>query len=79
MVGSSYGVCHEILTEILNMSSIATKFVPRHLTNDHKQRPVNVSLELREKANEDPTFMSRVIMDDEVVSQIENEIEGTTF
>jgi hypothetical protein len=42
------------------MCRIAAKFVPR-LLNDQKQRRVNVSRELREKANEDPTFISRII------------------
>jgi hypothetical protein len=37
----------------LNMRRIATKFVPRLLTNDQKQRCINVCLELRQKANED--------------------------
>jgi hypothetical protein len=54
--GISYGVCQEIVTENLNMRRIAAKFVPRLLTNDQKQRRVNVCLELREKANEDPNL-----------------------
>jgi ribosomal protein S25 len=36
-VGISYGVCQEILTENLNVRSIAAKFVPRLLTNDRKR------------------------------------------
>jgi hypothetical protein len=40
----SYGVCQS-LTENLNMRCIAAKFVPRLLTNDQKQRHVNVYLE----------------------------------
>jgi hypothetical protein len=35
--GNSYGVCQAILTENLNMLCIATKFIPRLLTNDQKQ------------------------------------------
>jgi hypothetical protein len=48
------------------MHLIATKFVPL-LTNDQKQWHVNVCLELREKANEEPTFthICRIIMGDE--------------
>jgi hypothetical protein len=66
-VGISYGVCQEILlvTENLNRRHIAAKFVPQFLTNDQKQRHVNVCLEPREKANEDPTFISRIITGDE--------------
>jgi 1,2-phenylacetyl-CoA epoxidase PaaB subunit len=54
--GINYGVCQEIVTENLNMRRIATKFVPLLLTNDQKQ--------LREKTNEDQTFISRIIMGD---------------
>jgi hypothetical protein len=44
--GISYRVCQEILTENLNMSHTAAKFVPRLLTNDQNQWHVNVCLEL---------------------------------
>jgi histone-lysine N-methyltransferase SETMAR len=64
-VGISYGVCQAILTENMNMRHIAAKFVPRLLSNDQKQRRVNMCLELREKANEDPTFISRITTGDE--------------
>jgi hypothetical protein len=49
------------------MHSISAKFVPQLLTNDQNQWCVNMCLELLEKANEDPTFMSisRIIMGDE--------------
>jgi hypothetical protein len=49
------------------MRLIAAKFVPRLLTNDKKQRRVNMCLELQEKANEDPTFtfIPRIITGDE--------------
>jgi hypothetical protein len=65
--GISYRVCQEILTENLNMRCTAAKSVPRLVTNDQKQQHVNECLELREKANEDPTFthISRIIKGDE--------------
>jgi histone-lysine N-methyltransferase SETMAR len=47
------------------MCRIAAKFVPRLLTNDQKRRHVSLYLELREKANEDPTFISRIVTGDE--------------
>jgi hypothetical protein len=61
------GVCQETSREILNMRSTAPKFVPRLLTNDQKQRRVNLCLEIREKANEEPTLtsISRIITGDE--------------
>jgi hypothetical protein len=49
------------------MRHIAVKFVPRLLTSDQKQRREKVCLEIREKANEDPTFIriSGIITGDE--------------
>jgi hypothetical protein len=47
------------------MRRIAVKFVPLLLTNNQEQWHVNVSCELREKANKDRTFICRIIMDDE--------------
>jgi hypothetical protein len=46
------------------MPCIAAKFVPQLLTNDQKQWRVNVRLKLREKANEDPTLICRIITGD---------------
>jgi hypothetical protein len=63
-VGISYGVCQEILTENMNMLYIAVKFVPWLLTNDQKQRHINMYLELQENANEDQTFISMIITSD---------------
>jgi hypothetical protein len=47
------------------MRRITVKFVPQLLANDQKQRRENLCLELREKANEDPTFISKIITGDE--------------
>jgi hypothetical protein len=58
----SLGICQKILTENLKMCHIAAKFVPLFLTSDQKQRSVNLCLALRKKANEDPIFISRIIM-----------------
>jgi hypothetical protein len=63
-IGISYGDYQETLTENLNMPRIAVKFVPQLLTNNQKQRRVNMCLELQEKANKDPTFISRIIIGD---------------
>jgi hypothetical protein len=68
MIGIVYGVFQEILTENLNMRRTTAKFVPRLLTNGQKQRQarrVNVCLELREKANGDLTFISKIMTVDE--------------
>jgi hypothetical protein len=65
--GISYGVFQEILKENLNLGCIAVKFVPRLLTNDQKQQHINVSLELQDKPNENPTFtrIPRIIIGEE--------------
>jgi hypothetical protein len=60
--GISYGAYQEILTENLNVCHTAAKFVLQFLMSDQKQRHINACLELQEKANEGPTFISRIIM-----------------
>jgi hypothetical protein len=47
------------------MHCIATEFIPKLLRNDQKQWCINMYLELQEKANEDPAFISRIITGDE--------------
>jgi hypothetical protein len=49
----------------VNMHHGAMKSVPRLLTNDQKQWHINICLKLWQGAKEDPTFSSRIIMDDE--------------
>lgn len=61
MIGISYGACQEILTEKLNIHRVAAKFVPLLLTLDQKQQRFDMCLELHEKVNKDPTFISRII------------------
>jgi len=41
-VGQSYGSCHRILVDELNMRRIATKFVPRLLNNDQRNHWVQL-------------------------------------
>jgi hypothetical protein len=47
------------------MCRSATKFVSQLLTNDQKQQRINACLELQEKANKDPTCISRITTGDE--------------
>ena len=47
------------------MRCIAAKFVPRLLIADQRQRRVDVCQELRELANNDRCFLSRIITGDE--------------
>jgi len=47
------------------MMSMATKFVPRPLTDDQKQHQLEVSMDLKEHVSNDPDFLSKVITGDE--------------
>ena len=54
-----------ILTTDLNMRRVSAKFVPRVLTVEQKQQRLSVSLELRDRAASDSTFLGNVITGDE--------------
>ena len=64
-VNLSYGTVQTILTCDLNMHRVAAKFVPRLLTPEQKEHRVAICQELRQRAVDDPSFMSRVITGDE--------------
>jgi len=64
-VGISHGTCHKILTEDLKMRRVASKFVPRLQSVDQKQQRLDVCLDLKENAANDPSFLSNVIRGDE--------------
>ena len=61
LVGISHGTCHTILTEDMKMRRVASKFVPRLLSVDQKQQRLDVSLDLKENAANDPSFLSNVV------------------
>ena len=61
LVGFSHGTCHKILTGDLKMRRAASKFVPRLLSVDQKQQRLDVCLDLKENAANDPSFLSNVI------------------
>ena len=65
LVGISHGTCHKILTEDLKMRRVASKFVPRLLSVDQKQQRLDICLDLKENAANDPCFLSNVITGDE--------------
>ena len=65
LVGISHGTCHKILTEDLKMRRVASNFVPTLLSVDQKQQRLDVCLDLKENAVNDPSFLSNVITDDE--------------
>jgi len=61
----SYGSVQNILTTDLNMRRVSAKFVPRVLTAEQKQQPLSISLELRDLAASDSSFLGKVIKGDE--------------
>jgi len=65
LVGINHGTCHKILTEDLKMQHVASMVVPRLLSVDQKQQRLDVCLDLKENAANDPSFLSNVITGDE--------------
>jgi hypothetical protein len=65
IVNVSNGTVQTILMRDLNMNRAAAKFVPRLLTPEQKEHHVAICQELRQRALDDPSFMSRVITGDE--------------
>jgi len=60
-VGIAFGTCQKLLTEYLQMRRVSAKFVPRLLTAEQKDDRVSICTDLRERAQNDPNFMSSVI------------------
>ena len=65
LVGISQGTCHTILTDDLKMRRVTSEFVPRLLSVDQKQQRLDVCLDLKENAANNPSFLSNVITGDE--------------
>ena len=64
-VNISYGSIQNILTADLNTRQVSAKFVPRVSTVEQKQQRLSISLELRDHAASDSSFLGNVIMGDE--------------
>ena len=61
----SYGSVQNILTTYLNTRQMSAKFVPHVLTVEQKQQRLSISLELRDRAASDSSFLGNVITGDE--------------
>ena len=61
----AFGTCQKILTEDFRMRCVTAKFVPRLLTAEQKDDRVSIFTDLRDRAQNDPKFMSLVITGDE--------------
>ena len=60
----AFGTCQKILTEDLRIRPVTAKFVPRLLTAKQDYR-VSICTDLRDRAQNDPSFMSSIITGDE--------------
>jgi len=56
-VGISIGSCHQIFTEKRQTRRVSVKFVPRFLTDDHKENRVEICQELLASVNGNETFL----------------------
>jgi hypothetical protein len=65
VVGLSNGTIQRILADNLNIRCISAKFVPRLLSDNQKAHRISVCRELRQKARDNPNFISSVITGDE--------------
>ena len=62
IVDASYGAVQVILRSDLTIHRIVARFVPRLLTPDQKELTTEICQDLHQRALDDPTFMSRVII-----------------
>ncbi|XP_029176177.1 protein GVQW3-like [Nylanderia fulva] len=60
----SFGSCQSILTDVLGMTRVSAKFVPK-LNFDQKQRRMNIGQDMLNDVNDDPDLLKRVITGDE--------------
>jgi len=61
----AFGTYQKILSEDLRMKRVTPKFVPRLLTAEQKDDRVSICTDLRDRAQNEPKFMSAVITGDE--------------
>ncbi|KYN11406.1 hypothetical protein ALC57_16419 [Trachymyrmex cornetzi] len=57
----SFGSCQSILTDVLGMTRVSAKFVPKLLNFDQKQRRMNIAQDMLNDVNDDPDLLKRVI------------------
>jgi len=61
----SFGSCQSILTDVLGMTRVSAKFVPKLLNFDQKQHRINIAQDMLNDVNDDPDLLKRVITGDE--------------
>ena len=65
VVGVSHGTCYKILTDDLNMSHVTQHNVVSILTQDQGDDRMTFCCDLISSADNDPTFLNRIITGDE--------------
>ena len=65
LTGVSWSSCQQILTEELHVKRVATKFVPRLLSEDQRTNRLDVCREMKDQLKSDPDFLSKIITGDE--------------
>jgi len=81
-VGIGIGSCHQIFTEKLQMRHVSAKFVPRLLTDDQKEKLVEISQELLANANSNENFLKNIITGDETwvyVHDVETKMQSSQW
>lgn len=84
-IARDLNISHEsvrsILVDILGMRRVAARLVPKELNFLQKQYREQVSLDMLDRANSDPTFMERIITGDEtwVYELLKLPLRGTRF
>ena len=64
--GHKFGAVQTILTDILGMSKVSARWVPRMLTDDQKRSPLDISMYLMSRYEDDPgDFIDRAVTQDE--------------
>ncbi|KYN26663.1 hypothetical protein ALC57_03963 [Trachymyrmex cornetzi] len=56
----SFGSCQSILTDVLGMTRVSAKFVPKLLNFDQKQRRMNIAQDMLNDVNDDPDLLKRL-------------------
>ena len=65
-LGISCEACQSILTVNLGLKRVAAKLVPRFLSDDQKNRRLEICMELKRRAENDPLFIDSIITGDEM-------------
>ena len=60
-VGICHGTCYKILTDDLNMSRVTLHTVPCIMKQDQRDDSMTICGDLISSANDDPTFLNRII------------------